>query len=49
MLHKGGWNESATQGAGKFIFDLGVESHGEYLPIEKGQDLNLDYYVIVLT
>merc|ERR1712128_102790 len=36
--YQGGWNESLTQGAGKFIFDLGCESHGEYLPIEKAME-----------
>merc|ERR1712048_415919 len=38
--YQGGWTESITQGAGKFIFDLGCESHGEYLPIEKGNSIS---------
>jgi len=36
--YQGGWSESMTQGAGKFIFDIGCESHGEYIPVEKATD-----------
>ena len=45
MLFKGGWNESATNGAGKFIFDIGCESHGEYIPVEK-RKYYIDQYCI---
>ena len=46
---QGGWTESITQGAGKFIFDLGCESHGEYLPIEKGISTNFSISDYLLT
>jgi len=33
--YQGSWNEDTTQGPGKFIFNIGCEQHGEYIPVEQ--------------
>ena len=31
---QGAWVDGSIQGAGKYIFELGCEQHGEYIPVE---------------
>merc|ERR1712147_300536 len=34
----GHWVDGSIQGAGKYIFELGCEQHGEYIPVEMPGD-----------
>ncbi|XP_076803429.1 radial spoke head 1 homolog [Clavelina lepadiformis] len=34
---QGNWTDGNMQGPGKYIFDIGCEQHGEYIPVEQTQ------------
>merc|ERR1711990_1126301 len=36
--YQGAWVDGSIQGAGKYIFELGCEQHGEYIPVEMPGD-----------
>jgi len=36
--YQGNWTEGNMQGPGKYIFDIGCEQHGEFIPVEQPQE-----------
>jgi len=36
--YQGSWIDSSMRGPGKYIFDIGCEQHGEYIPVEQEEE-----------
>lgn len=47
--YQGNWIDSNVQGPGKYIFDIGCEQHGEYIPVEQAPEEMEDEEAVVVT